>query len=110
MMINLQPRSILPSGLLCSPDMSPSIQHRKVIEYALSITHKIIKTTSALTFFASHAADRYPVRPTDPSTTGTSRLFTHDHLSHHSESACPRIGKRSILAPSHSPDFAHSAV
>jgi hypothetical protein len=110
MMINLQPRSILPFGLLCSPDMAPSIQHRKVIEYALSITHKIIKTTSALTFFASHAADKDPVRPTDSSTTSTSRLFTHDHLSHHSESAGPRVGKRSILAPSHSPDFAHLAV
>jgi hypothetical protein len=110
MMINLQPRSILPSGLLYRLHMAPSIQHRKVIEYALSITHKIIKTTSALTFFASHAADKDPVRPTDSSTTSASQLFTHDHLSHHSESACPRIGKRSILAPSLSPDFAHLAV
>jgi hypothetical protein len=110
MMINLQPCSILPSGLLFDRHMAPSIQHRKVIEYALLLTHKTIKTTSALTFFASHAADINPVRATDPSYTSASRLFIHEHLSHHFKSASPGIGKCSILAPSRSADFAHLAV
>jgi hypothetical protein len=110
MMINLQPFSILPSGLFFDRPMATAIQHRNVIEYAVLISHKTIKTTSAITFFASHAAAFDLVRTTDPSNTSTSRLFMHEHFSHHSKSASPGIGKRCILAPSRSADFAHLAV